>query len=259
MKNKPYSKNSQKRFYDDLCSSDTKSKTLFSCSYEERFDPFLLVNNPEAFEAFHVIFSKIIGNKKCLIIDCCTGSGQFLPVLHLFSRFLIGIDISFNLLSKAQFLVKKRNLGNTVLIQSEAENIALKDNLFDVIVLIDSLHHVENQERMIQQMKRIARNKATLILIEPNIVNPLIFFAHVIPAEERGALRRSTAPGIKKILEPYVGDIRIHPLNYIASQKKSRIGKWISKVVKTVFEKIFPFWPIRLLIQGTIIKEKDEV
>lgn len=246
----------QRKFYDEMCRDKVKSKGLFSCSYQERFNSSLLVEDKSSFDSFHELFSKIIGNGKCWIMDCCTGSGLFIPVLRGFSKGLVGVDLSLELLLKAKELTERLNVCNTILVQSEAERLPLKSNRFDAIVMIDSLHHVEDQQSVLRELQRVAKNGADLLLVEPNIANPLVFLAHFLPREERGALRSNTSARIRRLLRPWIRDIRIVPLNYVASCKSSVLGQFLSAAAVCLFGTVFPFWPIRFLVKGTFMEER---
>ena len=251
-----YSSKFQKEFYDKLGQRKEKNRGLFSCGYEERYNPGLIINNEHAYNLFKNLFSDFLGkNRKGIVLDLCAGSGIHLPLLSQFSVATIGADLSLGLLKGAQEIKRELRLDNVLLFQAQAESIPLKDEVCDAVIIIDAIHHVENQKRVMEELKRVSKNSTPVLLIEPNISNPLVFLAHRIPKEERGALRLNTAKGLSHLLNSYFDEVQVKPFNYIASRKSNFLGRVISRSIEWFFEWIFFFWPIRLIIQGNFCKK----
>jgi ubiquinone/menaquinone biosynthesis C-methylase UbiE len=205
---------------------------------------------------FKNLFSDFLGkNRKGIVLDICSGSGIHLPLLSQLSRATIGADLSLGLLKGAQEIKRALRLDNVLLFQAQAESIPLKDNVCDAVIIIDAIHHVENQKRVMEELKRVSKHSTPVLLIEPNISNPLVFLAHRIPQEERGALRLNTTKGLRHLLSLYFDEVQVKPFNYIASRKSSFFGRALSRSIEWFFEWIFFFWPIRLLIQGNFCKK----
>ncbi len=245
----------QKDFYDRLSCGEHGQKKPCSCGFEERYHPRLLLDNDKARDKFKGIYRRVLGDiKKECILDLCSGSGIHLPLLSIHSETVVGIDISFGLLQHAHTLIQQLNLENVFLIQAAAEVLPLHDNTCDAFIMIDALHHVENQHLVLQEMHRLAKPGAVFLLIEPNIRNPLVYIAHKIPDEERGALRNNTWGNLKRLFMPYVTNLNIEPFNYIASKKKSVFSQMIFRFIEEICENVFPWWPIRYLITGRINK-----
>lgn len=247
----------QREHYDQLTLLNKKSKMPFSCGFEERYDPYLMLKKNKDYQFFRDIIASSLSGRNGVVLDCCSGSGIYLPVLKEFADILIGIDLSYGLLHESKKMLKKVEYDNTFLIQSEAESIPLKSGVCDIIVMIDSLHHVELPDKVFNELNRVAKSDALLLLIEPNISNPLVYLAHRIPKEERGAIKRNSANLLKRFLKNYIQDINILPLNYVASNKQSKFGKLTSQMVSILFSRVFKFWPIRFLITGRFKKENS--
>ena len=81
---------------------------------------------------------------------------------------LIGLDISEKMIELAKIRCKR--LKNVEFYCGNMENTSFGNNIFDVCVIIDALHHVPNLIKTIEEMKRIGK---TLILSEPNALNPI--------------------------------------------------------------------------------------
>lgn len=71
----------------------------------------------------------------------------------------------------------------------DAMSLKFPDNKFDVVFESCMLHHVENIDQIISEMKRVS--KKYLIIIEPNRNNPLSFLFGLIKKEERKSLKFS--------------------------------------------------------------------
>jgi len=250
-----YSSKFQKDFYDKLAIEKRENLGMLSCGYEERYNPRLVIDNEHAYSLLKNLFTDVLGSeRRGIALDICTGSGIHLPLLSQCSKTIIGADLSHGLLKRAQEVTYELCLKNTFLLQSQAESIPLKDNVCDAVIMIDAIHHVENQHKVLEEIKRVAKNHAPFLLIEPNVSNPLVYLAHRIPIEERGALRANTAGGLRRLLSGYIDNIDVQPFNYVASQKTGFTSRISFQAIEYLFEKIFFFWPIRLLIKGYIVK-----
>jgi ubiquinone/menaquinone biosynthesis C-methylase UbiE len=245
----------QQNFYDRLSETRVADGGLFSCGFEERYNPRLVFENEQAFKVFHDLYSPLFADgTQRVILDMCSGSGIHLPVLSQFPGTVVGVDLSIGLLNKAYELKRELKLDNAFLVQSLAETVAFRDDSFDAVVMVDGIHHVEDQDKMMRELQRVARANAPFMLIEPNISNPLVYLAHRIPKEERGALRVNTARGLTTLLSPYVADITIKPFNQVASKKSTPLARAAFRMIEWACAKVFFFWPIRILVQGRFHK-----
>lgn len=73
----------------------------------------------------------------------------------------------------------------------DAANLGFEDGAFDVVFCHALLHHVDNMEKVIREMKRVSRKY--VIILEPNRNNPLMFLFSLAVPEERKALLFSLA------------------------------------------------------------------
>ena len=70
-----------------------------------------------------------------------------------------------------------------------ADALKFDDNSFDVTFCHALLHHVENIDKVIQEMRRVSRKH--VIILEPNRNNPLMFLFSLLVKQERKALKFS--------------------------------------------------------------------
>lgn len=78
-----------------------------------------------------------------------------------------------------------------------AEDLKFSNDSFDIVFCNSLLHHVENINEVIDEMKRVS--KKYIIISEPNALNPLIFIFSALNKEERKALKFSLRFLEKKI------------------------------------------------------------
>jgi ubiquinone/menaquinone biosynthesis C-methylase UbiE len=254
-KNGFHSSDFQKDFYDRLGRTKADDGGMLSCSFEERYNPRMIVDDRRAFDMFVDLFSPLFTEgRNSVILDMCTGTGMHLPVLNQFPGTIIGADLSFGLLEVARGLKRDLQLDSTLLVQSLAEKIPLKDDTCDAVVMIDAIHHVEDQVGVMKELSRVAKPNAPFLLIEPNVFNPLVYLAHRIPVEERGALRSNTVRGLTELVNPYIDNVTVQPFNYVASRKSNPLEKAAFQVIEWGFKTLFFFWPIRILLQGRFKK-----
>ncbi len=70
-----------------------------------------------------------------------------------------------------------------------AEELKFEDSTFDVIFCHALLHHVDDIDKVVSEMKRVSRK--WVVLLEPNRNNPLMFLFSLLVREEWKAMRFS--------------------------------------------------------------------
>jgi ubiquinone/menaquinone biosynthesis C-methylase UbiE len=101
------------------------------------------------------------------ILDVATQSGGFINTLKKALKdydSFIGIDISYDNLES----VKKDFKGEPVeFIEMNAERLEFESNSFDTVSLSHSLHHLENIDSVLNEMKRVLKPNGHFIIQEP--------------------------------------------------------------------------------------------
>lgn len=90
------------------------------------------------------------------------------------------LDFSANMLAMNPLPADRKAVG-------DAENLQFEDDSFDYAFCGNLLHHLEDPTIAVREMRRIARKN--VILIEPNIQNPLMFAFGLSKREEWGSLK----------------------------------------------------------------------
>ncbi len=115
-------------------------------------------------------------DKNVRLLDVGCGNGFF---SHYFSQLCdtVGVDFSRKMLEKNPVPQK---------LLMDAAHLAFQDLSFDVVFCHALLHHVENPDAVIREMRRVSRRY--VVILEPNRDNPLVFLFSAAVPQERKAL-----------------------------------------------------------------------
>jgi ubiquinone/menaquinone biosynthesis C-methylase UbiE len=117
-----------------------------------------------------------------LVLDAGGGTGRVSQFLRDQTVHIAVADISFKMLIEAG---KKDGLQPVC---SYTENFPFANNCFDGIIMVDALHHVEDQVTTIGELWRILKPGGRIVIEEPNI---LFFSVKLIAFAEKLAFMRS--------------------------------------------------------------------
>lgn len=118
-------------------------------------------------------------NKETKLLDVGCGNGFF---TYYFDQICDTTGIDFSEKMVALNPVKQKAVMN-------AEKMDFPDNTFDVIFCHALLHHVDDIDKVVTEMKRVS--KKYVVLLEPNRNNPLMFLFSLLVKEEWKAMRFS--------------------------------------------------------------------
>ena len=113
------------------------------------------------------------------LLDVGCGNGYFSKYFDQVCE-TVGVDFSEKMLLKNP--VSRKLL-------MDAGNLGFQDMSFDVVFCHALLHHVENVDRVLGEMRRVSRKY--VVVLEPNRNNPLMFLFSALVAEERKAIHFS--------------------------------------------------------------------
>lgn len=120
-------------------------------------------------------YERIGGLKKfsgLKVLDVGCGDGEDASEISNFAKIVTGVDIIKNSHWKQ---IKSKNVKFII---SKAEKLPFKTDSFNGLFLKDVIHHVEDVEKVMREIKRVATSNAKIILIEGNRYNPL-FYIHM--------------------------------------------------------------------------------
>lgn len=123
------------------------------------------VNNETALEHLHryALACELSAGKNVLDIACGEGYGSRLLANNAAS--VIGVDIDESTIKKAK---EKYQAGNLRFIVSSATSTPLPAHSFDLLVSFETLEHLNEQELLLQEYKRLLKPEGLLILSTPD-------------------------------------------------------------------------------------------
>jgi SAM-dependent methyltransferase len=127
------------------------------------------------------------------ILDVGSGQGIDAILLSKKAHKVIGIDISREAVRTASILSRNENTsGEVSFVVGDAEHLPFRTDAFDTVCCKDVLHHVSNSMQAVLEMKRVAREKGSIMAVEANALNPqMIVIGMIYFSIDRGVLRNT--------------------------------------------------------------------
>lgn len=105
--------------------------------------------------------------KSDMVADLGAGNGYFtLPLAKQTNETVYAVDIEPRMLDLLKERADKEKLQNIQYIESNLENIQLKDNSVDKAVIAFVMHEIPNMEKAISEFKRILKLDGRLVIVE---------------------------------------------------------------------------------------------
>ncbi|HEY5037845.1 MAG TPA: class I SAM-dependent methyltransferase [bacterium] len=109
------------------------------------------------------------------LLDVGCGNGFFSVPFEKICQ-TVGVDFSEKMLAKNPIQHK---------LLMDAQHLSFQDMAFDVVFCHALLHHVDDIDGVLKQMRRVSRKY--VVILEPNRNNPLMFLFSALVPEERKA------------------------------------------------------------------------
>lgn len=136
----------------------------------ERFIPIQeLVNDEIGYEHLHRYYSIAPLLKDKTVLDVACGEGYGTAIIAQFATSVVGVDIDAEVINAA--LDKYTNqYPNATFISGSASNLPFKNNLFDVVVSLETIEHlsVDMQRQFMEEIKRVLLPGGILIMSTPD-------------------------------------------------------------------------------------------
>lgn len=162
---------------------------------------------PAAIEA---MLRELDPSPSCRLLDAGGGTGRVSGFLQEHVGSVVLSDISMGMLKQA---AEKEGIQPTCAL---TETMPFPDDFFDCILLVDALHHVNNQAETARELWRIVKPGGRIVIQEPDIRT---FAVKLIAVAEKLALMRShfLAPEAIADLFSFKGvDIDLHSEDFSA-------------------------------------------
>jgi len=108
--------------------------------------------------------AKFVANKQVLDVGCGSGYGSDI-LANAGAAKVIGVDISEETILYCQKYYKQSNLKFE---QGDCTSLKFKEKSFDVIVALELIEHIENEQKFLNETKRLLKKNGILILSTPN-------------------------------------------------------------------------------------------
>ncbi len=112
----------------------------------------------------YIFSSQFVRGKSVLDIACGSGFGSYHLAIKGAEK-VIGVDISEEAIQYAKKKFRGKNIQYLV---GDCENIPLPKRTVDVIVSFETIEHINNYEKFLKEIKRVAVPNALVILSTPN-------------------------------------------------------------------------------------------
>jgi SAM-dependent methyltransferase len=115
----------------------------------------------------------------------------------------VGVDLFYK---KVRFAADR--VRGVTFLCADAHALPFRARAFDAILCRDILHHVEDPQRVVEEVARLCAPGGSVVVLEPNRLNPLMGALGVVRPFERGILR-SSARALRAILERHFTILRL--------------------------------------------------
>jgi SAM-dependent methyltransferase len=106
--------------------------------------------------------------------------------------FSVALEVPFALtcLDFSQNMLRLCPVRRAAKVVGDAVRLPFSDGSFDVTCCTNLLHHLESPLQAVRELARVARRQ--VVVVEPNIQNPLMLAFGLLRREERGSLKFSS-------------------------------------------------------------------
>ncbi len=206
------------RHYEDVVQK-SRGTRFASCGYKDRFDPFVLNKNPRLRTFYGGLFEDFLGGlPRGRLLDVGAGTGIYFDALAPYAVEIEALDLSEDMVATAGRYCQANGLIHIHPHVGSADSLPFEDGAFDVVIALDTLHHVPDLARVLDEAARVLKPGGHFFVFEPNICNPLMFLGHAIPREERGALHRNRPARLKRNLETKFETLRWKGVSTMVTQ-----------------------------------------
>ena len=173
------------------------------------------------------------------ILDYGCGGGWLSILLQKGGFKSVGTDISRNMVKNAKIVCP-----NGDFIVCDAMRLPFKDDIFDFVIGISILHHL-NLKRATNELKRVSLARSAFLFMEPSLLNPLSAFGR------KGLLMETHTEGEK----PYTPDYLTNSLNMAGFTVERCFSIFFLAFPAARFSRIVRLNPPSLLVKITYFFE----
>ena len=134
-------------------------------AHAHEWDAIRRLHAPEA-QVEAAIKAALSGQRIGSLLDLGTGTGR---ILELFADEMergVGIDLSADMLAVARANLERAGVRNATVRQGDIYNLALPRDAFDVVIIHQVLHFLEDAPRAIKEAARVLRPGGRLLVVD---------------------------------------------------------------------------------------------
>jgi SAM-dependent methyltransferase len=205
--------------------------------------------------------------KKCrYLLDYGCGNGANTILFKDESKLIYGIDIEKKWIEEAIRELHKRKISNIKYEKYNGRHIPHKNNFFDVVTAFEVLEHTQNDQKALEEIYRVIKNKGILCISVPNkwyLMDTHGFnmpFKNIIPWNripflnlmpdsfylKYGNARIYTKSGICNLLE--INHFRVINTYYIKPPLDRIKNKHLKQIINSIIQKLPEFMGVSLLL-----------
>lgn len=139
--------------------------------------------------------------KEKKLLDIATGSGYIAIEMAKLGLQVTACDLSSQAIKNLEKYKRQFNLKNLKLIVCKAEELPFKNQTFDYITANAILEHIPEEQRAIDEWKRVLKKKGKMFIAVPlklRYIWPFLWLPNMIHDKRIGHLRRYDLPTLKK-------------------------------------------------------------
>jgi glycosyltransferase involved in cell wall biosynthesis/SAM-dependent methyltransferase len=147
-------------------SNQSEEKTLIDWT-GERYVPWMNVASPEIhYEHLHRYYfaSQFISGKR--VLDLASGEGYGCAIMAKRAAYVAGVEISEQAVRHAN---GRYPLPNVRFIHGSITKVPIRgESIFDVITCFEAIEHIDEQEKLLKEVKRLLKDDGLFIVSSPN-------------------------------------------------------------------------------------------
>lgn len=183
-------------FYNDLVDGRVSRGLL---GKDRRFNPMAIPDKTSVKRHFSSVVKPFLSETDD-VLDLGCGSGGFMIALAPLCRNVVGADITPRFVDMAREALLARLVTNATVELIPPGCLPYADGQFDVILMVDTIHHLENVANTMSEVRRVLRPDGKVLIFEPNKINPANWLMHRLDPNEHGLLRLGTLGKYRSLL-----------------------------------------------------------
>jgi len=210
----------------------------------------MLIPQKYSVKKYYLDVIKDVITKNDKVIDYGCGSGGFLIATAPLCKEIVGIDISERFVAEGQNNIREMKIENASISHAKGDQIAYSDAYFDVLIMIDVIHHLESIDSTLMEAFRVLKPGGKIIVFEPNKLNPLLALMCVIDRNEWGLLKLGTKKKYRELLTPRM-KIDLMQFNGLLIGPEIKFFLLVADIInKGIFYKFFGWLNPKILVIG---------